>query len=367
MALIKDIYSRSFYKEFGGTVKKVLPAFDETLFIKKIYSAEFAGMEWKQRMNHTAVVLHQFLPEAPTAAAQVLRKIITRLRKERGREGGLEHIFLAEYIPRFMLDDYKTGIDTLEFVTQFISCEFAVRAFLTKYGDRMYKQMLSWSLHKSDAVRRLSTEGFRPRLPWGLSVPGLKADPSPVLPVLENLKADPSESVRRSVANNLNDIAKDHPALVLEIAGRWKGASPETDVIIRHGSRTLLKQGHAEILGFFGLSSKNLSVGNLTVLTPKVSIGEYLRFSFELKNDHVSAMMVRVEYGIYYLKSNGQQARKVFKVSEKSYAGKSTTTIQRQQSFKLITTRVFYPGKHGLSIIINGEEKARGEFVLLSS
>ncbi|MGY0037975.1 DNA alkylation repair protein [Pedobacter sp. NJ-S-72] len=133
-------------------------------------------------------------------------------------------------------------------ITQFISCEFAVRPFLAKYGGQMMIRMEKWSLHESHKVRRLASEGSRSRLPWAMAVPGLKKDPSPILPILENLKNDPSEWVRKSVANNLNDISKDHPEIVIAIANRWKGLSKETDAIIKHGCRSLLKQGHAKIL-----------------------------------------------------------------------------------------------------------------------
>ena len=136
----------------------------------------------------------------------------------------------------------------IEFITQFITCEFAVRPFLLKYGDKMMNQMRAWSLHKSHKVRRLASEGSRPRLPWAMAIPALKKNPMPVLTILENLKNDPSESVRRSVANNLNDISKDRPGMVLKIANAWKGQNKETDAIVRHGCRTLLKHGHPEVL-----------------------------------------------------------------------------------------------------------------------
>jgi 3-methyladenine DNA glycosylase AlkC len=157
-------------------------------------------------------------------------------------DGGLVYIFLPDYIEQYGLEDFESSVKAIENVTRFVSCEFAVRPFILKYGGTMMKKMRTWSLHKSYHVRRLSSEGSRPRLPWAISIPELKKDPSPILPILENLKNDPSEWVRRSVANNLNDIAKDHPGLVIELARKWKGISRETDAIIKHGSRTLLKK-----------------------------------------------------------------------------------------------------------------------------
>ena len=183
--------------------------------------------------------------------------------------------------------------------------------------------------------------------------------------ILENLNNDPSESVRRSVANNLNDIAKDHPHLVLSIARQWSGISKNTDAIIKHGSRTLLKQGHPEILHFYGLDSHNFHVKNLNIHTPTVKIGDHLIFSFQIKNGNSIPKSLRLEYGLYYKKSNGQLARKVFKISERIYQGAEINYIERRQSFKLITTRKFYAGKHQISIIVNGLEAEHMEFELI--
>ena len=357
MGLIKDIYSRSFYDRFCQTMALVIPSFDKGKFIDLIYSDEFKNMEWKERMKHTTRVLHNFLPEDYTEAVLMIEKIIDQLRAENFGEDGLAFVFLADYIETYGLDDFDTSVKAFEIVTQFISCEFAVRPFLIKYGHRMIDQMVVWSRHESYKVRRFASEGSRPRLPWAMAIPALKKDPRPLLPLLENLKNDPSEYVRRSVANNINDIAKDYPGLVIELAGRWKGVSKQTDAIIKHGSRTLLKQGHTEILKHYGLLSTSIAVTGLTILTPEVKIGDSLEFTFNLQNQSDKVQIVRLEYGIYYRKAKGHLARKVFKISEKSYQPGETAVVRRKQSFRLITTKVFYPGQHQLSVIVNGEEK----------
>ncbi|RYY55062.1 MAG: DNA alkylation repair protein [Chitinophagaceae bacterium] len=363
MALIKDIYNESFYSSLASIIKKVKPGFKPADFLKQAMSPAFRTMEWKERMAHTTQVLHGFLPADFGQAMDEIRTIISQLRKE-GTNGGLEYIFFADYIPRYGLDDYKTSVKAMESVTQFISCEFAVRAFLIRYPEKMNAQMLAWSKHKERTVRRLSTEGFRPRLPWAIAVPALKKDPSPILPVLENLKADTCEIVRRSVANNLNDIAKDHPSVVLSIFKKWKGHSPETDAIIRHGSRTLLKQGHSEILDHFGLSAKNISVGQFTIHTPKVKTGGDLQFSFLLHNKNKSTTTIRLEYVIGYLRANGSHGKKVFKISEKPYPGGFEGIVSKQHSFRIITTKTFYPGLQLLSLQVNGKDMAQGTFNL---
>lgn len=364
MGLIKDIYSLPFYETFADSAAHVIPSFNKKLFIKNIFSNGFKDMEWKERMQHTTRVLHGFLPEDFAKAAKLITQLISRLRKDGAGEDSLAYIFFADYIAAYGLEDYKNAVKAIETVTQFVSCEFAVRPFMLKYGGRMMEQMITWSLHPNHKVRRLASEGSRPRLPWAVALPALKKDPSPLFPLLENLKNDPSDWVRRSVANNLNDIAKDHPAIVIAIAARWSGFSKETDAIIKHGCRTLLKQGHAEILQHYGLASTHIILSDFSILTPKVKIGAQLEFSFSVHNQNANRHTVRLEYGIYYKKAKGMSARKVFKISEKIYEPGTQATIHRKQSFKLITTRKFYPGQHQLSIIINGEEKELKTFEL---
>ena len=365
--LLKDLYSQDFYKRLAVAVSEILPSFNKGQFIEYIFVNDFAQMELKQRMKHTSRVLHQFFPKDFTQAAVLIQELITQLRHNNIREFSVEYMFLPDYIETYGIGDFENAVKTMELVTQFTSCEFAVRPFILKYGDRMLQQMFAWSLHENHKVRRLASEGTRPRLPWAMAIPALKKDPSPVLAILENLKNDPSEFVRRSVANNLNDIAKDHPQIVIDMAAKWKGLSKETDAIIKHGCRTLLKQGHAAILTYYGLQSKNVVVSDVAIVTPIVRIGESLVFSFSLTNNNPATQVIRLEYAVYYKRQNGHYAKKVFKISEKYYQASETATVQRRQSFKPITTRKFYTGQHQLSIIVNGEEKAVKAFELKGS
>jgi 3-methyladenine DNA glycosylase AlkC len=366
MALIKDIYCSSFYTRFADVLQEVIPSLDKKQFILRMMGDDFAHMEWKGRMKRTTVVFHEFMPDHFAAAMKLIEKLIIKLRASGVGDDGLAFIFLPDYIETYGLDAFADAVKAFELVTQFVSCEFAVRPFILKYGQRMIDEMVVWSTHESPKVRRLATEGSRPRLPWAMAIPALKKDPSPILPILENLKNDPSESVRRSVANNLNDISKDHPAVVIAIAAKWKGVTKETDSLIKHGCRTLLKQGHVEVLNHYGLESKNIAVDELQVLTPEVKIGDSLEFSFKLINQNSGQHTIRLEYGIYYQKANGLQARKVFKISEKVYQPNDVVQIQRKQSFKLITTRKFHTGAHQISIIVNGEEKQFKAFELIA-
>lgn len=365
MPQIKDIYSISFYEHFGSVAATVLPQFHSQRFISAIFIPEFDQMEWKQRMKHTTVVLHRFLPDVFPEAVGFIQLIIEKLRQKSVGEDMLAYIFFPDYIETYGLEDFETSVKAFEFVTQFISCEFAVRPFVIRYGDKMLAEMVKWSLHQSPKVRRLASEGSRPRLPWAMALPALKANPNAILPILENLKNDPSEYVRRSVANNLNDIAKDHPDVVLEIARKWKGGSKETAAIVKHGSRTLLKKGHLEILEYFGLEHANIDVADFEVKTPQVNIGDYLQFKFLITNKNEQAKTVRIEYAIHYLKANGSLSKKMFKISERFLLPNQQLDINRKQSFKPITTKKFYTGMHRVSIVINGKEGEAKDFELL--
>ncbi|MCL4164045.1 UNVERIFIED_CONTAM: hypothetical protein GTU68_056584 [Idotea baltica] len=271
-------------------------------------------------------------------------------------------MFIPDYVETYGIDDLKSSLKAMEYITQLTSCEFAIRPFIIKYPQKTMDQILKWSLHKNLDVRRLASEGSRPRLPWAMALPDFKKDPSEILPILENLKEDDSEYVRRSVANNLNDISKDHPKVLLKIAKQWKGLGKETDAMIKHASRTLLKAGDPSIMKFYGLDTKGVGVENFKVVNPKVKVGEYVRFEFDLslkKNKYL-----RLEYAIHFLLKNGKQNKKVFKISEKDYEKKSITHIERGHSFKPISTRTYYAGKHGVSIIVNGVVFGTAEFTV---
>lgn len=364
MGLIKNIYNPVFYNNLVDSIAPVLPSLEKETFVNRIFSNNFEQMEWKERMHHTTKVFHTFMPQSFSEAAPILTKIVDKLIVSKGGEDSLALIFLPQYIAMYGLENFKEAVPALEKTTQLVSAEFAVRPFLLKYGNEMISEMTRWSKHENYKVRRLSSEGSRPRLPWGLAIPALKNDPQPILPLLENLKNDPSESVRRSVANSLNDIAKDHPQIVIAIAERWKRISKETDAIIKHGCRTLLKQGNTEVLTYFGLQSTFIAFKDVALHTPTVHVGDYLNFSFTITNTADVDKMIRLEYGIHYLKANGTHYKKVFKISEKLYRPNEAVVITRRHSFKPITTRIFYVGMHKLSIILNGTEMAQTSFIL---
>lgn len=360
---LKNIFSRPLLEPFAHEVQAVWGKFPVQPFLGRLFDAGWEMLELKQRVRRISQVLRAHLPAAYPEALDIVTATARRYLDRHGDRLTFEYTFLPDFVEAWGVDHPDASIPALETLTRWSSAEFAVRPFLLRYPERMYGQMLDWSQHASPMVRRLSSEGFRPRLPWGMGVPALKRDPLPVLPVLENLKNDPAETVRRSVANNLNDIAKDHPGLVLDLAGRWKGLSPETDWVVRHACRGLLKKGNAVALAQFGFQQgiAGIEVSGLQA-AETVRVGERLEFSFAVKNVSASPARIRLEYGVDYQTLSGKVSTKIFRISELELPAGRAETLRRRQSFQDFTTRKHYPGLHRLRILVNGAMQAEHSF-----
>lgn len=372
----KYMYNEQFFDRFTKDLKLIIKDLDTREFISQIMDDEWENRELKQRVAHITTVLKKFLPENYKDAIVKILELLDHVQNTQpdfsiidDTKFGLTLEYgaiLDNYVEQYGLDDYETSVKAIEKITQFTSCEFVTHPFIIKYPDQMMAQMLVWSKHEHWGVRRLASEGCRPRLPWAMALPNLKKDPAPIIPILENLKNDPARSVRLSVANNLNDIAKDNPEIVIDLAKKWHGKSKEIDWVIKHGCRTLLKQGNPKILELFGLgSAENINIEGFQIMTPVVKVGNSLEFSFKLVNNNHEKNKIRLEYGLYYQKANGTLSRKVCKISEKEYAENSITYITRKHSFKVVTTRKFHPGLHQVAVIINGNEFEKHDFELV--
>ncbi|OPH59054.1 hypothetical protein BC351_22265 [Paenibacillus ferrarius] len=361
---LKGIYHKAFLLNFGETVKAVYDTFDVHSFVQAVMDEKWEGLELKGRTRQISNVLGVYLPGSYEAAIEVLLNIYEKCK-------GFPYLFFPDFVEVYGQEDkhWATSMNALEKFTQSSSAEFAVRSFLIREPERVMEQMRAWSKHPNEHVRRLASEGCRPRLPWGQALPLFKQNPDPVLPVLEQLKEDPSLYVRKSVANNLNDIAKDHPSLVLELARRWKGQNADTDWIVRHGCRTLIRQGSPEILALFGYAdsteASSLTVqSSITTDKARVSKGESCEISYELEIREGEAARIRIEYGIYFVKSKGKTSRKLFLLSDKTVPGGSQLKGKRTHQWSDLTTRRHYPGMHKLTLVINGQEVAHTEIYL---
>jgi 3-methyladenine DNA glycosylase AlkC len=223
-------------------------------------------------------------------------------------------------------------------------------------------QMKLWANSSNEHLRRLASEGCRPRLPWAVALPKFKKDATKVLEIIELLKNDKNEYVRKSVANNLNDISKDNPDILIKFVEKNLGFSKELDWICKHASRTLLKKGDKKILRLFGFESSNHVDIIKFSYDKNINVGEELIFSFDLSSKQDLGNL-RVEYAIFYLKANNTHSKKVFMIAQNEIKLKQKSFLKKQ-SFKNMSTRKHYEGEHFISIIINGEEKLKRSFIL---
>jgi 3-methyladenine DNA glycosylase AlkC len=357
--LLKHRYSPRYIAEVARAVRGEEPRSDAEAFTRTVLGNGWRDLELKRRMHRIAAALHAHLPGAYGQQLAVLKRAAPAF-------GGFEAMFFPDFVEQFGQHDYTASMAALEYFTRYSSSEFAVRPFIASEPQRTLARMLDWASHRNEHVRRLASEGCRPRLPWGMRLPALIADPAPIVPILERLRADPSGMVRRSVANNLNDIAKDHPALVLALARRWHGENPATDALLKHACRTLLKRGDAGALRLFGHHDDvQVRVTKLRLGAARLPIGGTLAISFSVALKQEQAAKLRLEYAVDFVKANGSASRKVFKIRERRLGPSQRLHIERRHRFTDFSTRRHYPGPHRITIIVNGVERAARTLRLL--
>jgi 3-methyladenine DNA glycosylase AlkC len=359
-ALLKDCYNPAFVRDLAEKTAQFRPSFPVQEFISAVLNEDWEGRELKERMHWVADQLYNHLGLDYPEAIELLLQVEPILDSER-KNHALTLLVFPDVVERFGLEHWEVSMNAMENFTKASSAEFAIRPFLKQDSERGMQQMMEWALHEHEGVRRLASEGCRPRLPWAMALPDFKRDPSPVLPVLEQLKADPSLYVRRSVANNLNDIAKDHPERVLDVAEAWFGESEETDWLVRHGLRTLLKQGRPRALALFGLSQEPpAQILSFVCSKSEVSKGEAFEMLVELEVEE--ACDLRIEFEMEFLRKRGT-SKKVFRWSEKTFSA-GVHSLQKSYLFKDLSTRKHYPGVQGITIVLNGVAGPRCEVVL---
>ena len=352
---LKNLYSKEFIKKLANRLFLIFTNFEKEDFVNSIFDTSWQNLELKQRMRHIAITLNKYLPLSYKKQLEILKEVKKDFT-------GLEAMIFQDFVEVFGLDDFDESMKALEVFTQDASSEFAIRQFILKYEEQTMNQMKIWAKSKNEHLRRLSSEGFRPRLPWAISLPKFKQNPTKALEIIELLKNDKSLYVRKSVANNLNDISKDNPQLVIKFVKENLGSTKELDWICKHASRTLLKKGDKQILELFNFD-KSYHINLIDFCYDKsVKIDENLSFSFEINSDE-NIGSIRVEYVIYYLKSNNIHNKKVFMISQNEIKS-SSKKFTKKQSFKNMTTRKHYLGKHFIAILINGEEILKKEFYL---
>lgn len=348
---------------YGWHLQQQLPHFDRDAFESGIL-AELDKLELKQRITSIADQLHQTLPADPSERHAVIRAIVSPMRESteeaQSDESGINGwgvLPLTALLGQNGLQEFDESMQLLRELTTAFSSEFDVRFFLIADQPRALAIMRTWLDDDNHHVRRLVSEGTRPRLPWGVQLPSFIEEPQATIPLLLTLRDDPSEYVRRSVANHLNDIAKDHPDLVAELTHEWmQGADKNRERLLRHACRTLIKQGHAKALSAFGLQPPKIELQQLNIQTPKISLGDSLSFDARLRSTSTQDQDLVVDYLLHFKRANGSQSAKVFKWKKFSLAAGQEVHLKKSHALRAVTTRRYYAGEQALSLRINGED-----------
>ncbi|MBP2000305.1 3-methyladenine DNA glycosylase AlkC [Paenibacillus shirakamiensis] len=355
---LKDMYNETFLMDVGNKINGVFPSFLTRSFVDFTMSDGWEDLELKARIRRITDALGAHLPQHYPEALKYLFLIDEQC-------VGFPYLFFPDFVEKYGQDEqhWELSMEALERFTCRSSAEFAVRPFILKDPERMMTQMTHWSSHDNEHVRRLASEGCRPRLPWGQALPVFKLNPAPVLELLTLLKEDPSLYVRKSVANNLNDIVKDHPDEVIAFALKWKGTHPYTDWIIRHGCRTLIRRAHPSIMKLFGYTEFDhkedvIASASLSITPTSLCIGENSELSYEVQVNSDDEVKLRIEYGIDFVKSGGKLSRKLFLLSDKTVAGQTLLQGKRTHRWANLTTRRHYAGMHRIVLMVNGQEVA---------
>ena len=353
-AALKEIFNRERFRQIAEESAAVSQAFDAERFMA-VATKDLDGLSIMQRLRQGAVALHEAMPLPYEEAIEALTALAPRIRH------GFASIILPEYVALYGQGHFDLSMRSLAFFTRFGSSEFAVRHFLQRDLDKTLAVMRGWAEDENEHVRRLASEGSRPRLPWSFQLKPLVADPSPTLTILERLKADPSLYVRKSVANHLNDIGKDHPDLLVEKVSGWDRGDSATAWIVKHALRTLIKKGDARALALIGTTGKALvRVEAFSVTPQKVALGTHVTIGAEIVSTTDEAQHLVADYAVHYVKKNGAPSRKVFKLKQFDLAPGGRQPLSIKRAMRDFTTRTHNAGHPRGELIVNGEVLAKG-------
>ncbi|ASP40305.1 hypothetical protein CHH28_17190 [Bacterioplanes sanyensis] len=364
----KEHFNADAVLQLAEQLQQVWHDFDQQGFIARV-APNLAPLELKQRSDLIRQSLHEFLPADFEQAVAILCSALAP-KSPQGWQGsdapgisGWMIMPVADYVAEHGQQQVELSLSALKQMTSRFSSEFAIRPFLQQHPQQTLSTLQQWLHDDDEHVRRLISEGTRPRLPWGVRLTQFIDEPSTMIPLLEALRDDPSDYVRRSVANHLNDIAKDHPELVAELSRCWsQGANEQRMRLLRHACRTLIKQGHQATLAVFGYGEPQLEGLAFTVTPARIRLGDSI--CLELTVSAAVEQSLVIDYAIHHQRANGTTRAKVFKWRQAQLSGGEEASWQKQHAIKPITTRNYYPGRHQVDVLINGQVMASAQFEL---
>jgi 3-methyladenine DNA glycosylase AlkC len=350
-------------------IQCVFSEFKAQEFTQEVVAA-FPKLELMERMYWMRTCLNEYLPDDYTIAVGVLLEALpSALDPVLSDDDFGDYIygaygnFVSEY--GATEQDVDFSLAALREMTKRFSCEFPIRVFIDAFPEKALAAFQHWSVDSHYHVRRLVSEGTRPKLPWGKNI---SLDYKTPVPYLDILHADSTRFVTRSVANHINDISKLDPEFALQTLSRWKSRgeqqTKELDYIIRHALRTLVKRGHPEALQMLGYSPVKLNT-NVRVQTPEVTIGDSLMFDITLQSMSKIEESLMVDYVLYFQKANGELAPKTYKITKTSIKPGETILLTKRHPLREMSTRKIYPGTHQLQLQINGLKSGKQSFDLI--
>lgn len=355
---LREMFNPAYYRRVADLLATEHSGFERKRFLA-IATKDLADLTLIQRMRRTTDAAHATLPADFPKAVAVLKRIAPNL------PSGFTGIWLPDFVGQHGHDHFEESMAALKFLTPFSSAEFAIREFLKRDLPRTLAVMEHWSRDDNEHVRRLASEGSRPRLPWSFRLDAVVANPSFTGAILDNLRADPSLYVRKSVANHLNDISKDHADWMLTKLKSWSLALPHTQWIAKRAARTLIKAGHKGALGLFNFGGKPaVKIADFKVTPARLKLGQVLELSFTLASTARKTQPLAVDYIIHYVKASGGTSPKVFKLAEITLPAGGRQMLRKHQAIRNFTTRKHHAGRHRVEIQINGRIMAQGQFQL---
>lgn len=364
---LKKFYNPELVRRLANTISGVSPTFPSELFITKVLT-NFEPLELVPRARKIADGLFRHLPDNYPEAIEILLASLGPT-LESTESFGMEPFFYMPhgiFIAEHGLDDFELSMRAQYELTQRFSAEFCIRPFLEKYPENTLTQLEEWTRDPSPHVRRLVSEGTRPRLPWAPRLRVFENDPTPVLPLLERLKDDPELYVRRSVANHLNDIGKDHPKVMADTARRWlRDADEQRRWVVRHALRSAVKRADPVALEILGFGAAPQIVLEARAVTPaRATIGDVVVVSFTMASRARQPQSLMVDFRIHYVKANGESRPKVFKLKTLDLPKGGSVSMKKKVSVADMSTRKHYPGDHSVDVVVNGQIFPLGGFEL---
>lgn len=367
---LKNSFGADVPRTIARMIAAVFPRFDEKGFVRSSLEG-YDALELMPRGWKIAHQLRRSLPEDYEKAIEILLASLDRNPERTVAQGMGGFLFLPHvfFVAEYGLAHFEASMRAQYVLTQRFTAEFSIRRYLERHQVATLARLKEWSTDSSEDVRRLVSEGTRPRLPWASRLRAFQADPRPVLALLERLKDDPSLYVRRSVANNLNDIGKDHPALLVETAKRWmENATEERRWIIRHALRSAVKRGDSGALGLLGFgAAARISVEKVKIAPQRPAIGSSVAIACEIANQAPVVQRLLVDLRVHYVKANGSQRPKVFKLKAVELPARASLPLSKRLLLSQLTTRTHYPGTHKVELLINGRSHPLGQFDLVDS